>query len=64
MKNGQRQSRKDAIKISLRTLRPLKCAIQEHLLDPITTKLLAGEFRPNDKIKVSANGDNLAFKVK
>jgi ATP-dependent Clp protease ATP-binding subunit ClpB len=45
-------------------LRPLKCAIQEHLLDPIATKLLAGEFRPNDKIKVSANGDNLAFKVK
>src|ERR1035438_1603137 len=34
--------------------RPLKRAIQEHLLDPLATKLLAGEFKPGDKIKVSA----------
>jgi hypothetical protein len=32
--------------------RPLKRAIQEHLLDPLATKLLAGEFKPGDKIKV------------
>ena len=44
--------------------RPLKRAIQEHLLDPLATKLLAGEFKPNDKIKVSANGDSLTFKAK
>jgi ATP-dependent Clp protease ATP-binding subunit ClpB len=44
--------------------RPLKRAIQEHLLDPLATKLLAGEFKPNDRIKVSANGGSLAFKLK
>ncbi|HMP81359.1 MAG TPA: ATP-dependent chaperone ClpB [Verrucomicrobiota bacterium] len=44
--------------------RPLKRAIQEHLLDPLATKLLAGDFKPGDKIKVSANGDSLAFVVK
>ena len=43
---------------------PLKHAIQEHLLDPLATKLLAGEFRPNDRIKVGANGDKLVFQPK
>jgi ATP-dependent Clp protease ATP-binding subunit ClpB len=44
--------------------RPLKRAIQEHLLDPLATKLLAGEFKPGDKIKVSADGDELKFQRK
>jgi ATP-dependent Clp protease ATP-binding subunit ClpB len=44
--------------------RPLKRAIQEHLLDPLATKLLAGEFKPGDKIKVSAKGDELVFQKK
>jgi len=44
--------------------RPLKRAIQEHLLDPLATKLLAGEFKPGEKIKVSADGDKLVFKRK
>ncbi|MCL4786395.1 MAG: ATP-dependent chaperone ClpB [Verrucomicrobia bacterium] len=44
--------------------RPLKRAIQEHLLDPLATKLLAGDFRPGEKIKVSASGDSLTFKAK
>ena len=44
--------------------RPLKRAIQEHLLDPLATKLLAGEFKPGDKIKVTSNGEGLAFKAK
>ncbi len=44
--------------------RPLKRAIQEHLLDPLATKLLAGEFKPGEKIKVGANGDGLTFKAK
>jgi ATP-dependent Clp protease ATP-binding subunit ClpB len=44
--------------------RPLKRAIQEHLLDPLATKLLAGEFKPADKIKVSAKGDELVFQKK
>ena len=44
--------------------RPLKRAIQEHLLDPLATKLLAGEFEPGDKIKVTADGEKLTFKAK
>ncbi len=41
--------------------RPLKRAIQEHLLDPLATKLLAGEFKPGDKIKVSEKDGALVF---
>jgi len=44
--------------------RPLKRAIQEHLLDPLATKLLAGEFKPGDKIKVTAKDDILVFQKK
>jgi len=44
--------------------RPLKRAIQEHLLDPLATKLLAGEFKPNDRIKVTAKDDELVFQKK
>jgi ATP-dependent Clp protease ATP-binding subunit ClpB len=44
--------------------RPLKRAIQEHLLDPLATKLLAGEFKPGDKVKVSAKDDELVFQKK
>ena len=41
--------------------RPLKRAIQEHLLDPLATKLLAGEFKPGDRIKVGVKSESLAF---
>ena len=41
--------------------RPLKRAIQEHLLDPLATKLLAGEFKPGDRIKVGAKDGELVF---
>ncbi len=44
--------------------RPLKRAIQEFLLDPLSTKLLAGEFKPGDKIKVSAKDGELLFQKK
>jgi ATP-dependent Clp protease ATP-binding subunit ClpB len=44
--------------------RPLKRAIQEHLLDPLATKLLAGEFKPGDRIKVTADDDGLLFRSK
>lgn len=44
--------------------RPLKRAIQEHLLDSLATKLLAGEFKPGEKIKVSAKGEELTFAKK
>jgi ATP-dependent Clp protease ATP-binding subunit ClpB len=41
--------------------RPLKRAIQSELLDPLAMKLLDGEFKPGDRVKVSANGAGLAF---
>ncbi|MBO4544742.1 MAG: hypothetical protein J5773_03045, partial [Verrucomicrobia bacterium] len=43
--------------------RPLKRALQEHLLDPLATKLLAGEFRQGDLIHVDADekNDRLTF---
>jgi ATP-dependent Clp protease ATP-binding subunit ClpB len=44
--------------------RPLKRAIQEHLLDPLATKLLTGEFRLGETIKVGADGDKLNFQRK
>jgi ATP-dependent Clp protease ATP-binding subunit ClpB len=43
------------------TLTTLKRAIQEHLLDPLAMKLLAGEFKPGDKIKVGAWIEELVF---
>jgi ATP-dependent Clp protease ATP-binding subunit ClpA len=42
--------------------RPLKRAIQEMLLDPLSVKLLEGEFKPGDHIKVTAKGEQLDFK--
>jgi ATP-dependent Clp protease ATP-binding subunit ClpB len=44
--------------------RPLKRAIQEYLLDPLATKLLAGEFKPGEQIKVSAHNGALEFAKK
>jgi ATP-dependent Clp protease ATP-binding subunit ClpB len=44
--------------------RPLKRAVQEQLLNPLSMKLLEGEFKPGDKIKVTADGDELEFQRK
>ena len=44
--------------------RPLKRAIQEKLLDPLAMKLLDGEFKPGDQIKVAARDGELAFQKK
>ena len=44
--------------------RPLKRAVQEQLLNPLSMKLLEGEFKPGDKIKVTADGDELKFQRK
>src|SRR5437667_843348 len=44
--------------------RPLKRAIQEHLLDPLAMKVLAGEFKPGDHIRVSAQDGELIFQKK
>jgi ATP-dependent Clp protease ATP-binding subunit ClpB len=44
--------------------RPLKRAIQERLLDPLATKLLLGEFKAGDCIKVTAHDGELEFQKK
>jgi ATP-dependent Clp protease ATP-binding subunit ClpB len=44
--------------------RPLKRAIQDLLLDPLATKLLVGDFKPGDQIKVVAHNGNLEFAKK
>ena len=44
--------------------RPLKRAVQEHLLNPLSLRLLDGEFKPGDKIKVTTNDGELVFKAK
>jgi ATP-dependent Clp protease ATP-binding subunit ClpB len=41
--------------------RPLKRAIQEQLLNPLASKLLDGEFKPGDRIKVTAKDGELIF---
>ena len=41
--------------------RPLKRAIQDLLLDPLATKLLLGEYKAGDRIKVAAHDGGLVF---
>jgi ATP-dependent Clp protease ATP-binding subunit ClpB len=41
--------------------RPLKRAIQQQLENPLAQRILAGEFRPGDTIRVHAEGGRLAF---
>ena len=41
--------------------RPLKRAIQEYLLNPLSMKLLEGEFKPGDAIKITADSGKLKF---
>jgi ATP-dependent Clp protease ATP-binding subunit ClpB len=44
--------------------RPLKRAVQERILNPLSLRLLEGEFKPGDKIKVMAKDDLLVFAKK
>ena len=44
--------------------RPLRRAIQELLLDPLATKLLVGEFKTGDRIKVGAQDGKITFEKK
>ncbi|UCD46954.1 MAG: hypothetical protein JSV28_09760, partial [Deltaproteobacteria bacterium] len=37
--------------------RPLRRAIQKHLQDPLATRLLRGEFRGGDTIRVEPEGE-------
>jgi ATP-dependent Clp protease ATP-binding subunit ClpB len=41
--------------------RPLKRAVQDLLLNPLATKLLLGEFKPGDNVKVFATNGKLEF---
>ena len=43
--------------------RPLKRAIQQHLLDPLALKLLDGEFKPGDAIDAKAKKGNVEFSL-
>ena len=44
--------------------RPLKRAVQEHILNPLSMRLLEGDFKSGDKIKVTAKDDALVFQRK
>ncbi len=44
--------------------RPLKRAIQEHLLDPLAVRVLEGEFKSGNQIKASAKNGVLVFQKK
>jgi ATP-dependent Clp protease ATP-binding subunit ClpB len=44
--------------------RPLKRALQDLVLDPLANKLLLGEFKPGDRIKVMAHNGELEFEKK
>ena len=41
--------------------RPLKRAIQKHLLDPLSVRLLSGESLADQKIKVDSDGKKIIF---
>ena len=41
--------------------RPLKRTVQEQLLNPLATRLLDGEFKPGDKIRINLANDDLTF---
>lgn len=43
--------------------RPLKRAIQHHLLDPLAMKLLDGGFKPGDSITARAVGEEVQFSI-
>ena len=43
--------------------RPLKRAIQQHLLDPLALKLLDGEFKPGDAIDAKAKKGDVEFSL-
>jgi ATP-dependent Clp protease ATP-binding subunit ClpB len=44
--------------------RPLKRAVQERILNPLSMKLLEGEFKPGDRIKVTTSEDELKLTKK
>ena len=43
--------------------RPLKRTVQEQLLNPLATRLLDGEFKPGDNIRINLANDELNFEI-
>ena len=43
--------------------RPLKRTVQEQLLNPLATRLLNGEFKPGDNIRINLANDELTFEI-
>jgi ATP-dependent Clp protease ATP-binding subunit ClpB len=43
--------------------RPLRRAIQEYVLEPLSEKLIAGQVRPGERVVVDRTGDRLDIKV-
>jgi len=41
--------------------RPLKRALQKHIQDPLSLKILQGEFSEGDRVKVDVNGNSDTF---
>ncbi len=41
--------------------RPLKRAIQEHLLDPLAMRVLQGEFKPGERVRIMAEAGKIKF---
>ena len=41
--------------------RPLKRTVQELLLNPLATRLLDGEYKPGDNIRINVTNDELTF---
>jgi ATP-dependent Clp protease ATP-binding subunit ClpB len=43
--------------------RPLRRAVQEHVLEPLSEKIIAGEIHPGDRVVVEAEGRELHFRA-
>jgi ATP-dependent Clp protease ATP-binding subunit ClpB len=41
--------------------RPLKRVIQKLIQDPLASRILAGEYKDGDKIRIDSDGENLHF---
>ncbi|HEX8113584.1 MAG TPA: AAA family ATPase, partial [Kofleriaceae bacterium] len=41
--------------------RPLKRALQKLVIDPLASRLLAGDFQPGDQIEAATEGDRIVF---
>jgi ATP-dependent Clp protease ATP-binding subunit ClpA len=44
--------------------RPLARAIRRHIENPLSSRIIGGEFDPGDTVVVDRDGDGLSFKTK